>query len=152
MYGGLSFDSSVLVSVDSGSAFANAPKIATDGSGSIYVVWNDNRMGDSWDVYLSKSVDGGTTFSPEVMVNTPINNVWQYEPDLAVDGDGNVYVSWTRKYLDDALQLFDYDIYAAKSTDGATGPGTLVNDGPDLQYKSSIRDWPERERICPLDG
>src|SRR4030067_3870271 len=33
---GLSFDSSVLVSVDSGSAFANAPKIATDGSARLY--------------------------------------------------------------------------------------------------------------------
>ena len=141
MDGGLSFDPSVLVSVDSGSAFANAPRIVTDNN-IIYVVWHDNRAGaDSWDVYLSKSVDGGTTFLPEVMVNTPISNVWQYEPDLAVDGDGNIYVSWTRKYLDDTSQLDDYDIYVAKSTDGGAsfGPSVKVNDGPDWQYKSCVR-------------
>jgi hypothetical protein len=138
--GGLNFDQSVLVSVDSGSAFANAPRIVTDNN-IIYVVWHDNREGDSWNVYLSTSTDGGTHFPPGVMVNTSIGNVWQYEPDLAVDGDGIIYVSWTRKYFDDTLQLDDYDIYVAKSVDGGAsfGPSVPVIDGSDWQYKSSVR-------------
>jgi len=141
MDGGLNFDQSFLVSVDSGSAFANAPRIVTDNN-IIYVVWHDNRAGaDSWDVYLSTSVNGGETFSESVRVNESVPDVAQYEPDLAVDGDGNIYVSWTRKYFDDTLQLVDYDIYVAMSVDGGAsfGPSVPVIDGSDWQYKSSIR-------------
>jgi len=138
--GGQSFDPAVLVS-DDGTFFANAPKVAADGSGNIYVVWHDNRMGDSWNVYLSKSDNGGASFYPSVPVNDYISGVDQYEPDLTVDTNDNIYVSWTRKYLDDTLQLDDYDIYMATLTVGGAsfGPSTKVNDGSDWQYKSSIK-------------
>ena len=83
--GGQSFDPEVLVS-DDGTFFANAPKIAADSSGNIYVVWHENRAGaDSWDVYLSRSENGGESFLPSVQVNDYISGVDQYEPDLALD-------------------------------------------------------------------
>jgi hypothetical protein len=91
--GGQSFSARVLVSDDGPDAFANAPKIATDDDGTIYVVWHDNRVAtlsdDSWDVYLSKSTDGGVTFS-ERSVNGHIANAYQYEPDLAVAPEGDL--------------------------------------------------------------
>ncbi|MCJ7640744.1 MAG: hypothetical protein MUO29_02500, partial [Desulfobacterales bacterium] len=139
--GGLSFDPGIPVS-DDHPAFANAPRIASDESGNIYVVWHDNRAGeDSWNVYLSKSDNGGASFYPSVPVNDYISGVDQYEPDLTVDTNDNIYVSWTRKYLDDTLQLDDYDIYMATLTvgDASFGPSTKVNDGSDWQYKSSIK-------------
>ncbi len=139
--GGQSFDPVVLVS-DDGTFFANAPKIAADSSGNLYVVWHDNRAGaDSWDVYLSRSVNGGESFLPSVQVNDYISGVDQYEPDLALDSSGNIYVSWNRYYYDEDLQQYDYDVYMSKSTDeGATfGPNVKVNDGSDWQYKSSIK-------------
>ena len=138
--GGQSFDPAVLVSDDE-TFFANAPKVAADSSDNIYVVWHDNRAGDSWDVYLSKSADGGATFSPSVRVNDPIPNVFQYEPDLALDSSGHLYISWNRYYYDGDLEQWDYDLYMAKSTDGGAAFGTNVkiNDGSDWQYKSSIK-------------
>ncbi len=44
--GGQSFDTAFRVSED-GASFSNSPKIATDSSGNIYVVWHDDRSGDS---------------------------------------------------------------------------------------------------------
>jgi len=141
--GGQSFDAEVLVS-DDGTFFANAPKIAAYSSGSIYAVWHDDRMGDSWDVYLSKSEDGGGSFLPSVRVNDYVSSVYQYEPDLAVDSSGNIYVSWNRYYYDADLEQWDYDVVMAKSTNGGTTFGThvKVNDGSDWQYKSSIKVGP----------
>ena len=138
--GGESFEAEVLVS-DDGTSFANSPKIAVDDSGDLYAVWHDNRTGDSWDVYLSKSEDGGATFSPAVRVNEYISNVFQYEPDVALDQHGNIYVSWNRYYYDADLDQWDYDVYVAKSIDGGStfGSNVRVNDGSDWQYKSSIK-------------
>ena len=138
--GGQSFDPAVLVGDDE-TFFANAPKIAADNSGNIYVVWHDNRTGNSWDVYLSKSEDGGGSFLPSVRVNNHVSSAYQYEPDLAVDSSGNIYVSWNRYYYDADLEQWDYDVVMAKSTNrGATfGTHVKVNDGSDWQYKSSIK-------------
>ena len=138
--GGQSFDPAVLVGDDE-TFFANAPKIAADNSGNIYVVWHDNRTGNSWDVYLSKSADGGGSFLPSVRVNNHVSSAYQYEPDLAVDSSGNIYVSWNRYYYDADLEQWDYDVVMAKSTNrGATfGTHVKVNDGSDWQYKSSIK-------------
>ena len=139
--GGVSFDTAVLVSDDE-TFFANAPKIAADSSGNIYVVWHDNRSRDSWDIYLAKSEDGGGSFLPSARVNDYVSGMDQYEPDLALDSFGNIYVSWNRYYYDGGQ--YDYDVYMAKSTDGGAtfGPNVKVNDGPDWQYKSSIKVGP----------
>lgn len=140
--GGLLFSARVLVS-DDGAAFANAPRIAT-GAGAIYVVWHDDRAttpGDaSWDVYLSRSTDGGMTFSPSVRVNEHVVNAYQYEPDLAVAPDGSVYVSWQRYAYDSAISQWDSDVYVARSTDGGVtfGPSVKASDGPGNQFKSAI--------------
>ena len=141
--GGQSFDAEVLVS-DDGASFANSPKIETDSFGNIYVVWHDNRTGNSWDVYLSKSEDGGASFLPSVRVNDYVSSVYQYEPDLAVDSSGNIYISWNRYYYDADLEQWDYDVVMATSANGGAtfGSNVKVNDGSDWQYKSSIKVGP----------
>ncbi len=142
--GGRTFSPRVLVSDDGSGAFANAPKVATDADGNIYVVWQDNRAAtatdDSWDVYLAKSDDGGDTFGASVMVDEHVVNTYQYEPDLAVTPDGTVYVSWERYFYDGQAMQWDADVYVAKSTDGGVSFGTKVkaSDGANYQYKSTI--------------
>ena len=142
--GGQSFQARMLVSDDGPAAFANAPKIATDDEGTIYVVWQDNRAAtssdDSWDVYLSRSTDGGLTFSPSVRVDDHVANAYQYEPDLAVTPAGTVYVSWQRYAYDGSLGAWDSDVYVATSTDGGSsfGANVKVSDGANNQFKSTI--------------
>lgn len=75
-----------------------APQVAVCLDGSIVVVWEDWRH-VSGSVYVSRSTDGGATFSVEQRVDPaslpgygePILVQW---PDLAVDGQGIVYVTW----------------------------------------------------------
>jgi hypothetical protein len=141
---GQHFSARVLVSDDGPDAFANAPKIAIDGDGNIYVVWHDNRAAtpsdDSWDVYMAKSTDGGGSFGASVLVDEHVASTYQYEPDLAVTADGTIYVSWERYFYDADAMQWDADVYVAKSSDGGASFGTnvKVSDGANYQYKSAI--------------
>jgi hypothetical protein len=134
--GGLTFSTSVCVSDDNGTALNYAPRVATDNQGNVYAVWHDNRNGN-WDIYFAKSTDGGANFSTNVqVVNDPDT---QYEAALAIDNDGNIYVTWIHLYDDNDT---DYDIQFAKSTDGGqtfTTP-VMVNDvGNGYQYTANIK-------------
>ncbi|MHC4726943.1 MAG: TolB family protein [Planctomycetota bacterium] len=96
------------------------PAIALDGSGKLYVVWQDNRNGN-WDIYLS--IYDGTNWSTEVMVNEPEDPQTnpasdQINPAIAIDSQtpNQAYVVWQDD--DDGSQ----DIYIANSSDGFSTP------------------------------
>ncbi|MEA1866683.1 MAG: exo-alpha-sialidase [Thermodesulfobacteriota bacterium] len=135
--GGLTFSAGVCVNDDSGTTPHCAPMLTTDNQGNVYVVWHDNRNGN-WDIYFAKSTDGGDHFDPNVqIVNDPDT---QYEAALAIDNDGNIYVTWIHSYSTGIYN--DFDIYFAKSTDEGqtfTTP-VMVNDvGDGYQYTANIR-------------
>jgi len=142
--GGATFGASVLVSDDGSSAFANVPKLGVDSEGTIFVAWHDDRTGDSWDVYVAASHDGGASFDASVRVNPHVADSWSFEPDLAVAPDDTLLVSWQRYAYDaDALQ-WDYEAMVATSSDGGASFTTplVVNDGSGWQYKTSIEVGP----------
>lgn len=84
----------------------------------LYIVWIKDRgwnMPQPWsDIYFSRSVDGGLTWSQPAILNQPINNMGNM-PVPEVASDGSVYVCWV-----------DYNvitggfgqIYINKSSDG----------------------------------
>ena len=136
--GGLTFSAGVCVCDDNGTALNYAPRVATDNQGNVYVVWHDNRN-ENWDIYFAKSTDGGANFSTNVqVVNDPDT---QYEAALAIDNDGNIYVTWIHSYYTGFYN--DYDVYSAKSTNGGQTFTTPVriddNDGDDWQYSANIK-------------
>jgi len=89
------------------------PSIAVDANGNIYVAWEDWRN-DNPDIYFTKSLDGGTSFEPNIRVDdTGSSASFQTYSSIAVDANGNIYVVW-----EDLGNFLDYDIYFAKSTDG----------------------------------
>jgi hypothetical protein len=109
------------------------PAIATDPTDAdrLYVTWSSNNGTSQTDVFVSRSLNGGDTWSAPVRVNDdPLGNPRdQFFPWVAVDDDGIVRVMWG----DDRLDLVNtggklYDIFLAKSTDhGATfGPNIRV--------------------------
>ena len=96
------------------------PAIALDGSGKLYVVWQDFGNGN-WDIYLS--IYDGTNWSTEVMVNepeidptNPVSN--QINPAIAIDGQSpnQAHIVWQD---DDGG---NEDIYIAISSDGFATP------------------------------
>jgi hypothetical protein len=87
------------------------PAIATDNEGSIYVVWADDR--DMLrDIYLSKSTDGGSTFSENRKISDSITESICNRPAIAIDDSNNIYVAW----ID--TRNSNYDVYSTFSTDG----------------------------------
>ncbi len=75
---------------------AGIPSASVDrSSGAIYVVWSDARFsgGQRDGVALSKSVDGGLTWSKPVQVNQA-PNVQAFTPAVAVAADGSIGVTY----------------------------------------------------------
>jgi len=62
-------------------------------SGAIYVAWPDVRNGDE-DIFVSRSSDRGTTWSPNIRINDDSGTTTQYMVDLAVDRTGKVHAAW----------------------------------------------------------
>jgi hypothetical protein len=91
--------------------------------GTIYVNWSDQRNGpDDTDIWLSKSTDGGNTWSEAKRVNDDPPGKQQFFTWMTIDQtDGTIYVVfYDRRNYNDR----NTDVYMAKSTDGGE---TFVN-------------------------
>jgi BNR/Asp-box repeat len=78
------------------------PDVAVDSAtGALYVVWSDARFsgGAHDDVALSRSTDGGLTWSAPVKVNHTTNNAAAFTPSVHVAGDGTVAVTYCARRL-----------------------------------------------------
>jgi len=85
--------------------------------GTIYVNWTDQRNGeDDTDVWLSKSTDGGSTWSPSVRINDDAPGRQQFFTWMAVDqATGSLWFVYydRRNYAGDQT-----DVFMALSQDG----------------------------------
>jgi len=91
--------------------------------GTIYVNWSDQRNGaNDTDVWLTKSVDSGNTWSTPVRVNDDPAGKQQFFTWMDIDQtNGNLFcVFYDRRNYSDT----NTDVYLAYSTDGGT---TFVN-------------------------
>jgi hypothetical protein len=102
------------------------PAAGVDSSGTLYVAWADGRnAGMGNDIMYSRSVNGGSTWSTPARVNSDSGSADQLMPALAVGSDGAVNVAWLDNRNDSAN--VNYDIYMARSADGASfGPNVRV--------------------------
>jgi len=105
--------------------------ISLDVLGNIYVAYMTahNNLTD-WDIYFTKSTNGGSSFTPPIIVNDSSEIYHQKYCAIAVDSAGqNVYVVWQ----DWRNLQYEPDIYFSRSTDGGVTflPGVRVNDDID---------------------
>jgi len=99
--GGASFDKPIILSNLKG--VSNFPNIAASGNDTVYVVWshknntdfdpsNTENQTQTYDIFFTKSLDRGHTFSKPVnLSNDPSNS---QSPAVAVSEMGTVYVVW----------------------------------------------------------
>lgn len=92
---------------------------------------------DHRDIMLSRSSDGGTTWSPPTRVSdTPpgFDEIW---PEVAIDAAHRVFVSWYGHVGDPANGILT-DVYVARSDDsGRTfGASARVNAGPSVNWNN----------------
>ncbi len=101
-------------------------------SGTIYVNWTDQRNGtDDTDVWLSKSTDGGDTWSTALRVNDDPPGKHQFFSWMTVDqANGDIYiVFYDRRNHEDR----NTDVYLAHSSDGGeTFQNYMISETPFL--------------------
>ena len=96
------------------------PQIAVDNdSGSLYVVWQDDRFTGQEQIAMSTSADGGLTWSPTKRVNTVGGLNQAFTPSVRVAGDGTVAVTYYDFRNDSAASAgLTTDAWIIRSTDG----------------------------------
>lgn len=87
-------------------------------TGNIYVAWASDPPGavDNSDIFISRSTDGGVTWSPEVQIAGGTRTD-QFEPFVTVGGSGTVGLVWYDRRNDPTGNL-RIDVYTAVSRDG----------------------------------
>jgi hypothetical protein len=101
-------------------AGAGLPDIAVGPNGTLYAVWSDGRFSDFThdDVALSRSTDGGLTWSNPIKVNASPSGVAAFTPSVDVSSDGTVAVTYydfrnntpsTSTLPTDAFAVFSHD-------------------------------------------
>ncbi len=113
------------------------PSISLDESGYIAVSWSDRRTLD-YDIYATDSRDFGATFATDVRVNDDITSNFQYQPSVAVDRNGYVYVVWM-----DMRNGSEWDIYFARSPVGladlaSTSSDITFSNGDSVPYATEM--------------
>ncbi|HEX5717267.1 MAG TPA: sialidase family protein [Thermoanaerobaculia bacterium] len=93
-------------------------------TGRLYVAWMDGRFTSGVaQVALSRSDDGGRTWSAPQRVSDGPGDAPSYTPALAVSGDSRVAVSYY-SLRNDPSRLFLVDLYAVTSRDGVNFGGS----------------------------
>ncbi len=95
------------------------PSVAVDRrNGHLYVAWQDARFTGSVDqVLLSRSIDGGESWSEAAIVSDGPGDAASFTPAVAVDGSGRVGVAYYTQRHDPQRRL-GIDLYLAFSTNG----------------------------------
>ena len=113
---------------DIGWSVQNGPSLSIDKNGVLYAVWANykdcvedpdyayGRYPEDYDIYFSKSLDRGDTWTSLKKVNDDNSGGDQGFPNIAVEEDGTIYVSFLDHRNNQELAV--YDIYIAMSRDG----------------------------------
>jgi hypothetical protein len=126
------------------------PSVATGSDGQWIAVWHSSEtqggtLGDDWDVFVSRSTDGGNTWDDGRILNdNGSDDVGDdLSPVVATDGRGNWVVAWTSTESFGGTFGRDRDIMYCRSTDnGATwsSPAALnVNAAQDYGQDWHVR-------------
>lgn len=109
---------STRVNDDTAGATQGSARIALDRSGTIYVAWTDLRNNENGDIYLSRSTDGGLTFSPNraVYAGGAVPLGMQRGVAMAIDSIGGIHMVWSEAKRGDLPEM----LYSRSTDGGAT--------------------------------
>lgn len=119
------------------------PQIAVGPDGALYVVWQDSRFSGGLrdGIALSRSIDGGFSWSSPVRVNPNIN-VPAFTPTIHIKPDGVIGVSYydLRSNTSDPNTLLT-DYWLARSHNGITWEESRVSEPFDLATAPNARGY-----------
>ncbi len=112
------------------------PKVAVDGAGTIYLIWLDNSTmvtSEVWNIYFSRSMDEGITWSTPTRINDVADKVdpdrtrYRTGIDLATYKNGTVYVVWADNR--DGRKMYVYTRYSTDSGNTWLTPKNIRTSG-----------------------
>ena len=110
-------ESETIIKITNTPNHSTSPSIAVSGT-DIYLVWTENSKDGSFDMFFSKSIDGGDSFSdPKKIVNQNGNTL---SPMIA-SNEKTIFLTWTYRYPDSYSGGWSDDnseIFFSKSDDG----------------------------------
>lgn len=115
--------------------------------GSVYMCWTKFvGLAPSTTILLSRSTDGGATFSHPIGIS---GNTSGQGCDIAVEADGDVYVDWRDFAGNSSHQTFG--VSAVRSGDGGQTFGKVVKVGQLVAYNpfDTARDCGDGADACP---
>ena len=142
--GGTTFQPSYQVNdaVEYNARFEDMSDIFVDDSGTIYVAWNDGRLDNGGvNVFLASSQDNGTSFGPNVPVNSldgAQSENMHFGPAIRASGS-MVYVAWRNETVEEAQRIM-----FARSLDGG------ATFGPEITLHESM--WKSPDIALGIDG
>ena len=89
----------------------------------IYAIWQGNLIDTTSNIYFTKSIDGGLTFSADLIIFQETDSINHMFPSLAVSQDGNIHIAWTAITNNGA----DYNVWYTKSIDGGNSFETPIH-------------------------
>ncbi len=110
-----------------------SPTIAIDAAGVLHAVYSYDPdatgSGDTVNVYYRRSLDNGTTWQPEILINDDATTTDQYQPSLSV-GEGNVIAIGYYSRQNDVANNLLLDYYSRVSYNGGATwqPSTRLSD------------------------
>jgi len=137
---GVTWSANVKINDDLGSAVQAYSNLAVGPSGELFCVWHDSRGSASErQLYLSKSTDGGVSWSANSRIEVYATHSWFLYPRIAVDAGGRPHLTWS----DNRTGAFD--LYYSRSVDS----GTTWE--PSLRVTDTSNDNPQYESVLTLD-
>jgi hypothetical protein len=115
---GKTWNANVQINDDQSGQEQNYSRLQSTADGTLYAFWEDNRNTKTlYDIFFSKSYDGGRTWRSNVKINDDTSYCWQKRPYAVLDGSGNIYVTWF-DYRDNGIHNdLIANIYFTKSID-----------------------------------
>lgn len=121
-----------------GSAFARFPKVAASGA-NVWVVWEDERAGQTprrKAIYLRQSVDGGTTWLPEVLLRSVPGRA--EHPVVAALPTGKAVVAWQEIQSGQPFDVWAQVIGADAAPVNVSGSGKTFGAATPLDTRSAV--------------
>ena len=137
MDGGKAWSKGIVINDVPGAPTEGLHGLTSDGEGRLFAAWLDHRGGHGTKLYGAQSLDGGATWSRNVLLyQSPDGSICECcHPSVAFDRNGEILVMWRNSVGGSR------DMYLARSTDGTRfaapqklGEGTWELNG------------------CPMDG
>ena len=96
------------LAIASTAGFQYYPQILADGAGGAFIVWQDNRYGLDYDIFIQRINSAGLSLWTPNGVLLCNASGHQYNPQIISDGAGGVIATWQDK------RDGNYDIYAQR--------------------------------------